>query len=115
MISLIRNGLEISPDSILFTLTPSVQNMEVSASTDQLDILQGDAGFRVILDGDIIAVRSISLDLSMWRLGGAALPLRLIQLANVSTYSCFSTEHLPGITDPSRVVAHSRHISRRST
>jgi hypothetical protein len=115
MISLIRNGLGISPDSILFTLTPSVQNMEVSASTDQLDMLQGDAGFRVILDGDIIAVRSISLDLSMWRLGGAALPLRLIQLANVSTYSCFSTEYLPGTTDPSRAVAYSRHISRRPT
>ena len=87
MTSLIKNGLGINPDSILFTVTPSVENMEVSASTDQLDILQSETGSRVILDGDIIPVRSISLDLSMWRLGGAALPLRLIQLAQVYIFT----------------------------
>lgn len=84
MSTLIKEGLGINPDSVFFVLTPSLLNMEVSVSTDQLDILQGDGDSRVILDGDVVIVRSISLDLSMWRLGGAALPLRLIQLAQVS-------------------------------
>ncbi|EKM53226.1 uncharacterized protein PHACADRAFT_210920 [Phanerochaete carnosa HHB-10118-sp] len=80
MSTLIKNGLGINPDAIFFVLTPSVCNMHVSESTDQLDILQNDRGLRVILDGDVITVRNVSLDLSMWRLGGAALPLQLIQL-----------------------------------
>lgn len=88
MSGLIKNGLGVGPDSILFVLTPSVRNMDVSESTDQLDILQNDEGLRVILDGDVITVRSVSLDLSMWRLGGAALPLRLIQHAKVCVCYC---------------------------
>ena len=83
MSGLIKDGLGINPDTVFFVLTPSLLNMEVSASTDQLDVLQSDGGSRIILDGDVVIVRSISLDLSMWRLGGSALPLRLIQLAQV--------------------------------
>lgn len=84
MSSLIKDGLGINPDSVLLVLTPSLLSMEASVSTDQLDILQSDGGSRIILDGDVVIVRSISLDLSMWRLGGPALPLRLVQLAQVS-------------------------------
>ena len=83
MSSLIKEGLGINPDSVFFVLTPSLLSMEASVSTDQLDILQNDEGSRIILDGDVVIVRSISLDLSMWRLGGPALPLRLVQLAQV--------------------------------
>lgn len=82
MSGLIKRGLGISCDAIAFVLTPSLCNMCVSERTDQLDILQNDRGLSVILDGDVVIVRNVSLDLSMWRLGGAALPLRLIQLAN---------------------------------
>lgn len=93
MSSLIKNGLGISPESVFFVLTPSLLNMELSATTDQLDILQSNEGSRIILEGDVVIVRSISLDLSMWRLGGAALPLRLIQLAQVRLLASTSGFH----------------------
>lgn len=101
MSALIKNGLGINPDAIFFVLTPSVCNMHVSESTDQLDILQNDRGLRVILDGDVITVRNVSLDLSMWRLGGSALPLQLIQLAKVSDIRLRRIVRLCSSTEPS--------------
>lgn len=86
MASMIKNGLGLNPDAVVLTLTPSLRDLEVSDSTDQVDILRGSGGAQIAIEGDVIAVKNVCLDLSMWRLGGAAIPLRLVQLAKVSAW-----------------------------
>ena len=71
MSSLIKNGINIDANDILFILTPYTIE---KAGTESEEIF---------VEGDLMSVRSICLDLSMWRLGGAAIPLRLVQLAKV--------------------------------
>jgi hypothetical protein len=35
------------------------------------------------MSGDIVRVPAYCLDLAVWKLGGAAVPMRLVQMANV--------------------------------
>lgn len=82
--ALIKHGLGISPSSVVFNLTPCVHG---TGGKDYVEfgVDFGASGNRAQLgvEGDIFAVRNICLDMSMWRLGGAAVPLYLVQLANV--------------------------------
>lgn len=48
-----------------------------------------EAGVVAMMKGDIFKVTDKCVDWAMWKIGGAAIPLRLVQLANVSlAYSC---------------------------
>jgi len=44
------------------------------------------------LEGDVFAVKVESLDLALWKIGGAAIALRLVQLAKV----CADPTHVVG-------------------
>jgi hypothetical protein len=86
MPSLLKNGLGIMANSVVFILTPSSPRPASALNgtgSDVIDFESVDGIPNVSAVGDVMVVRSICLDLSMWRLGGAAIPLRLVQLANV--------------------------------
>lgn len=87
--ALLKAGLGISANSIAFTITPSSQDSHSSVCESGPEIIKFQTSTdqpNVMVDGDMMTVRSICLDLSMWRLGGAAIPLRLVQLAQVHSY-----------------------------
>ncbi|OBZ78370.1 Beige 1 [Grifola frondosa] len=72
LVNSIKNGLGISESAILFAVSPA-------------SLFGGDSESAVpglTLEGDIVTARCNCLDLAMWKIGGAAVPLRLVQLAN---------------------------------
>ncbi|KAF7792655.1 hypothetical protein EIP86_003752 [Pleurotus ostreatoroseus] len=81
--TLISRGLGINAGSVVFNLTPSVPgSKDVGLGLIGNDeVSDGLPALRV--EGDVVAVRNVSLDVSIWRLGGSAVPLRLVQLATV--------------------------------
>ncbi|PCH37188.1 beach-domain-containing protein [Wolfiporia cocos MD-104 SS10] len=68
----VKDGLGINEASILFALTPSTPLSSHDDNGPQ----------RIVSEGDVFVVKSTALDLAMWKIGGAAVALRLVQLAN---------------------------------
>ncbi|KAL4252230.1 hypothetical protein ABKN59_005526 [Abortiporus biennis] len=68
----IKSGLDIGESSILFSVSPFVDIKKAGENANSTDPW---------LDGETFEVKSTSLDSSMWKLGGAAIPLGLVQLA----------------------------------
>ena len=96
--ALLKAGLGISANSIVFTITPSSQNSHSSVCESGPEIIKFQSSNdqpNVMVDGDMMTVRSICLDLSMWRLGGAAIPLRLVQLAQVNSFESKCARYIP--------------------
>ncbi|KAI0700338.1 beach-domain-containing protein [Cytidiella melzeri] len=84
MSALIKGGLGISANSVIVILTPSTPIPLGAANSASTTFESVDDRATISMNGDVMMVRSICLDLSMWRLGGAAIPLRLVQLAKTS-------------------------------
>lgn len=72
-----KNGLGISESSIVFAVAPATTRFEDKNTGDVND---------ATMDGDVFVARCNGLDLAMWEIGGAAVSLRLVQLANVGLY-----------------------------
>ncbi|KAI8986856.1 beach-domain-containing protein [Trametes punicea] len=73
LINSLRNGIGISESSIIFSISPATTRFEEKST--------GDLG-EAALDGNVFVARCNGLDLAMWEIGGAAVALRLVQLAN---------------------------------
>lgn len=87
--TLISRGLGINASSVVFNLTPSIPGLKDTGSgITRIESETSDALPSLRVEGDVIAVRNVSLDVSIWRLGGSAVPLRLVQLATVCIYLC---------------------------
>ncbi|RPD65419.1 beach-domain-containing protein [Lentinus tigrinus ALCF2SS1-7] len=72
LINSFKNGLGISESSIIFaisTVTTLFENKETGELND------------AAMDSDVFLARCNGLDLAMWEIGGAAVALRLVQLA----------------------------------
>lgn len=63
----IKNGIGINQASVVFALTPSHTK----------------AGLQIV-EGDVFVMNHGSLDSAMWRIGGAAVALKLVQLASTA-------------------------------
>lgn len=74
LISSFKNGLGINDSSIVFAVSPATMQFEVPSSGELND---------AATNGDVFVARCNGLDLAMWEIGGAAVSLRLIQLASV--------------------------------
>lgn len=72
----IKSGLGVNEAAVLFALNPASE-LQNSESNE----LEG-----ATCAGDVFAVQSSRLDSAMWKIGGAAVALRLVQLANVGAY-----------------------------
>ncbi|KAI0826715.1 beach-domain-containing protein [Trametes gibbosa] len=73
LISSFKNGLGINDSSIVFAVSPATMQFEVPSSGELND---------AATNGDVFVARCNGLDLAMWEIGGAAVSLRLIQLAS---------------------------------
>jgi hypothetical protein len=83
----LRDGLGVAESALVFAVSPG--SVATSAAGPErrgsrLSLLEDapkarERGWR--LEGDVVAARGFCLDLAVWRLGGAAVPLRLVQLA----------------------------------
>ncbi|KAH9846387.1 beach-domain-containing protein [Lenzites betulinus] len=73
LISSFKNGLGIGDSSILFAVAPATTRFEDTSTGEPNDAAMG---------GDVFVARCNGLDLAMWEIGGAAVSLRLIQLAS---------------------------------
>lgn len=74
LINSFKNGLGISESNIVFAVAPATTRFEDKNTGDVND---------AAMDGDVFVARCNGLDLAMWEIGGAAVSLRLVQLANV--------------------------------
>ncbi|KAH9896772.1 beach-domain-containing protein [Cubamyces lactineus] len=73
LINSFKHGVGLSEANIVFSLSPATTLFE-DKNTGELN----DAA----MDGDVFVARCNGLDLAMWEIGGAAVSLRLVQLAN---------------------------------
>ncbi|EGO20076.1 hypothetical protein SERLADRAFT_374121 [Serpula lacrymans var. lacrymans S7.9] len=80
----VKDGISISESSIVFCLTPSnfPTNQTRDHYLDSLSTWGRSGGF--VAEGSVLAVHSRPLDLSLWKIGGVALILRLLDLAKTS-------------------------------
>lgn len=87
LMKVVKEGLGIDESSIVFSISPyglrdeskdSPATPPNGYSRDQ----PSHPGFKVY--GDVFLAKSACLDMALWKIGGAAVTLRLVQIANVS-------------------------------
>lgn len=85
LLKILKSGVGFDEDSVLFLLKPSTLTEEEGKFPDTLwnEPTRPSAG-RWKRQGDIMHVESHGFDYAVWKLGGAAVYLRLVQLASVS-------------------------------
>ena len=83
LINSFKNGLGVAESSILFALSPATTLFENKETGDLND---------ATLVSDVFIARCNGLDLAMWEIGGAAVALRLVQLASVRCSSSTSIQ-----------------------
>jgi hypothetical protein len=108
LIQILKDGLAIAESAIVFKASPASFFTPLSSLGEEEQFLSASAALartpftpsktsfslreremkpRVVKkQGDVLVVTSVSLDLAVWRIGGAAVPLKLVQLANVCCY-----------------------------
>jgi hypothetical protein len=88
LLKAIKEGMALSESSILFSITPlhwldqscrTVRTNANGSSRDCPNIFK--------IEGDVLAVKVSCLDISLWKIGGAAVALRLVQMTSVSIRS----------------------------
>jgi len=78
----IKEGIEVTEDSFLFSLNPSGYDHKSRAIANSV---KNPNCSGAELNGDIVVVKPQALDAALWKLGGAAVVLRLVELASVSS------------------------------
>jgi hypothetical protein len=97
LVKAVKEGLGVAESSIVFAISPSTVRDELrsiapktvslpSTPSSAFFLSQAQKAVRGAIEqmGDIFAPGVSCLDVSLWKVGGAAVALRLIQLASVS-------------------------------
>ena len=98
MMKAVKNGLGITQASIIFLLspgsfTPSYESSTwLPSTTPHSPFLARNGTWST--EGDVFVAQAKCLDMAMWKIGGAAVALRLVQLANVSYMDFYNWEFL---------------------
>jgi hypothetical protein len=80
LLKVVKDGLGIAENSIVFSVSP----LNCAATDTESGVVPANGSKRVFAtQGDVFIVKAACLDLSLWKIGGAAVPLRLLQVANV--------------------------------
>ncbi len=89
----VRDGLGLNNSAIVFSL--SCLNLKQSGSVSNIPMSTSSREFNV--RGDVLVVKAACLDLSLWKIGGTAIPLHLLQLAKVvlRVFLEYLRSHLP--------------------
>jgi hypothetical protein len=96
LVKAVRDGLGVAESSIVFVISPSSVRDELrkgasnaislpSTPSSAFFLSQAQTPVRSGIEqtGDIYAASSSCLDVAVWKIGGAAIALRLVQIANV--------------------------------
>lgn len=75
----VKEGLGISPSAIVFALSC----LGLSGSGGAVSVVKGGKDKEFAVNGDVVVMKTQCLDCSLWKIGGMAIPLRLLQLAQV--------------------------------
>lgn len=77
LVNMFKNGIGINESHIVFAASPATTRINETGDISE----SGEAGVL----GDVVPARCNGLDLAMWEIGGAAVSLRLVQLAKVGS------------------------------
>jgi hypothetical protein len=80
LIKAVKDGLGIPESAIQFSF--SYLCSQDSGLSTTIPINGTSREFKI--EGDVFIVKAMCLDMALWKVGGAAVALRLVQLANVS-------------------------------
>ena len=84
-----KDGPGISEDSIVFALTPfGYQDGDGTLESQDATVLNAALRRDRVRDkarikGDVVVIKPQCLDVALWKIGGAAVPLRLVELSQV--------------------------------
>jgi hypothetical protein len=76
----VKGGLGITETSIIFSVSPLNPPQTRQSAVTTLNGFSSE--FEI--QGDVFVVKAACLDMALWKIGGAAVVLRLVQMANVS-------------------------------
>lgn len=89
MLKVLRSGVGFNEDSVVFILKPGVLTEGDGKLPDPLqDEPTQLSGSKWESQGDVMTIDSHGFDYAIWKLGGAAVYLRLVQLTTVSLLPC---------------------------
>lgn len=97
----VKDGTGIPEESIVFALNP-VGYQEADSDRKDATVLNSSlrkerARERAKVIGDVVVAKPQCLDVSVWKIGGAAIPLRLVELTRVIKFSSFMLQRLTGL------------------
>ncbi|KAJ7075426.1 beach-domain-containing protein [Mycena belliarum] len=79
LMKVVKDGLGIAEASIVFSVSP----LNCPADEAESAVVPANGSSREFAtQGDVFIVKAACLDTSLWKIGGAAVPLRLLQVAN---------------------------------
>ncbi|KAJ7700350.1 beach-domain-containing protein [Mycena rosella] len=79
LMKVVKDGLGIAEASVVFSVSP----LNCPANDTESAVVPANGSKReFVTQGDVFIVKAACLDLSLWKIGGAAVPLRLLQVAN---------------------------------
>ncbi|KAJ7130393.1 beach-domain-containing protein [Mycena epipterygia] len=79
LMKVVKDGLGIAESSIIFSVSP----LNCPTNETESAVVQANGSNREFaIQGDVFIVKAACLDMSLWKIGGAAVPLRLLQVAN---------------------------------
>ncbi|KAK7042535.1 hypothetical protein R3P38DRAFT_3448691 [Favolaschia claudopus] len=86
LMKVVKDGVGIAENSIVWSLSPlstSGMGAETTGGGGGAAVVPANGSRKVFtIQGDVFIVKAACLDLSLWMIGGAAVPLRLLQVAN---------------------------------
>lgn len=82
MMKVVKNGLAIPESQIVFSFLAS----DSQKSGQGTDVHLNSSSATLRATGDVFTVKAACLDMALWKIGGAAIVLRLVDLANVRLY-----------------------------
>lgn len=95
----IKDGLGIAEDAFVFSVSPrgytpeDVEGVDASSGYIRNCVGMKTSRDRIEIRGDVFVTNRQCLDFTLWEIGGAAIALRLVELAHVSFVpSCISKE-----------------------
>jgi hypothetical protein len=83
LLKILKSGVGFNGDSVLFLLKPSTLTEDDKFFDAPRDEPTQVSAGRWKRQGDVMKVESHGFDYAVWKLGGAAIYLRLVQLASV--------------------------------
>ncbi|KAJ7439485.1 beach-domain-containing protein [Mycena latifolia] len=79
LMKVVKDGLGIAEASIIFSVSP----LNCPANEAESAVVPANGSSREFMtQGDVFIVKAACLDMSLWKIGGAAVPLQLLQVAN---------------------------------